>query len=90
MPVYAGLPMGLKPQRTEAIKWAMPYPPRMTAAKLTATTARRNAAVMVYSTTTPRATIRWAAHPYPGSMMVGIKADAGTTLRSRAATASWC
>jgi hypothetical protein len=36
-------------QRTDAIKWAMPYPPRMTAAKLPATTARRKAAVMVYS-----------------------------------------
>jgi hypothetical protein len=40
---------GLKAQRAEAIKWAMPYPPRMTAAMLPATTARRNAAVMVYS-----------------------------------------
>jgi Phage integrase family len=42
-------PGGTEAQRTEAIKWAMPYPPMMTAAKLPATTARRNAAVMVYS-----------------------------------------
>src|ERR1700747_3311220 len=44
-----GVPQSCGPQRPDAIKWAMPYPPRMTAAKLPATTARRNAAVMVYS-----------------------------------------
>jgi hypothetical protein len=36
-------------QRAEAINCAIPYPPRMTAAKLPATTARRKVAVMAYS-----------------------------------------
>jgi hypothetical protein len=36
-------------QRAEAINCATPYPPRMTAAKLPATTARRKAVVMAYS-----------------------------------------
>jgi hypothetical protein len=42
----------LEAQRAETIKWAMPYPPRMTAA-MPATAARRNAAVMVYSMADP-------------------------------------
>jgi len=36
-------------QRAEAINCAMLYPPMMTAAKLPATTARRKAAVTLYS-----------------------------------------
>jgi hypothetical protein len=36
-------------QRAEAMICGTPYPPRMTAAKLPATTARRKAAVMAYS-----------------------------------------
>jgi hypothetical protein len=41
-------------QRAEAINCATPYPPRMTAAKLPATTARRKAAVMAYSIESPQ------------------------------------
>jgi hypothetical protein len=41
-------------QRAEAINCATPYPPRMTAAKLPATTARRKAAVMAYSMGSPQ------------------------------------
>jgi hypothetical protein len=40
-------------QRAEAINRATPYPPRMTAAKLPATTARRKAVVMAYSMGNP-------------------------------------
>jgi hypothetical protein len=40
-------------QSAETINCAMPYPPRMTAAKLPATTARRKAAVMAYSMGSP-------------------------------------
>jgi hypothetical protein len=41
-------------QRAEAINCATPYPPRMTAAKLPATTARRKAVVMAYSMGSPQ------------------------------------
>jgi hypothetical protein len=40
-------------QRAEAINCAIPYPPRMTAAKLPATTARRKATVTAYSMAKP-------------------------------------
>jgi hypothetical protein len=40
-------------QRAEAINRATPYPLRMTAARLPATTARRKAVVMAYSMGNP-------------------------------------
>jgi hypothetical protein len=57
-------------QRAETINCATPYPPRMTAAKLPATTARRKAAVMEYSMECPQSKerpsrARWLAVKFP-------------------------
>jgi hypothetical protein len=41
----------------------MPYPPKMTAAKLPATTERRNAAVATYSMEQPLAALMGPEHP---------------------------